>query len=92
MKYAFMTFSCPELELKEVLDVAKRTGYEGIEPRITAKHRHGIEVDIDTHARKDIRRMAEESGIALACIATSCVFADPEKASPQVERAHAAIA
>ena len=44
MKYAFMTFSCPELDLDGVLDLAGRMGYDGIEPRLDSKHAHGVEV------------------------------------------------
>ena len=35
MKYSFMTFSCPELTLDEVLATARRFGYDAIEPRIS---------------------------------------------------------
>ena len=34
MKYSFMSFSCPQLTLGELLATAKRFGYEGVEPRI----------------------------------------------------------
>ena len=56
MKYAFMTFSCPDLTLPEVIELARKTGYDGIEPRIVSDHAHGIEVDIDDAARADIRK------------------------------------
>ena len=43
MKYSFMSFSCPELTLDEMLSMAKEFGYDGIEPRISSNHRHGVE-------------------------------------------------
>ena len=91
MKYSFMTFSCPELSLQEVLSVAGRFGYDAIEPRIQAEHKHGIELDAPAEARAAARKSAEESGIVLCCIATSCRFADPATAAEHVETARAAI-
>ena len=37
MKYSFMTFSCPQLDLDEVLSLAKQTGYDGVEPRAVSR-------------------------------------------------------
>ena len=91
MKYAFMTFSCPELDLDAVLELATRTGYDGVEPRISAGHSHGIEVDIDAAARDAVRGAVTASGIALACIATSCRFADPATQQENVDHAGRAI-
>ncbi len=34
MKYAFMSFSCPELGLEEMLSLAGRYGYDAVEPRV----------------------------------------------------------
>ncbi|OPZ26816.1 MAG: 3-dehydroshikimate dehydratase [Lentisphaerae bacterium ADurb.BinA184] len=79
MNYAFMTFSTPELTLREVLAAAKTYGYDGIEPRLDVGHRHGIEVAASPRERADIRRQVADSGIALACLATSLTFADPAK-------------
>ena len=49
MNYSFMTFSCPEASLAEALEMAERFGYDGIEPRISAGHGHGIELGIDAY-------------------------------------------
>lgn len=87
MKYAFMSFSCPQLALGDMLALAKRLGYDGVEPRASSGHAHGVEIEADAEKRREIRRTAEASGIALACIATSCQFADPAKADAQAEAA-----
>ena len=84
MKYAFMSFSCPELNLDEFIAVAKRFGYDGIEPRISEKHKHGIELDATPEARRVAREKAQAAGIAICCVATSCVYADPTKADQMV--------
>ena len=83
MNYSFMSFSCPELTLDEMLALAKRVGYDGIEPRIDSGHKHGIEVKAKEAVRAEVRRKAEESGIALCCVATSCRYADADASNAQ---------
>ncbi len=83
MKISFMTFMTPEWSLDEVLAGARRHGYDGIEIRVVAKQKHGVEPDASADARKEARRKIEDSGIALACIATSCRFADNDPAKRQ---------
>jgi len=78
MRYSFMTFSTPELPLAEILAMAKDFGYDGIEPRIGSGQRHGIELASSPEARHDAWQLAEAQQIAFACVATSCVFANPE--------------
>lgn len=85
MKYAFMTFSCPHLTLDELLATARRYGYDGIEPRTAVKHGHGIELDATAADRRDIRRKAVDSGIALCSIATSCAYANPATSKQMVD-------
>jgi len=91
MKYSFMSFSCPELTLGEMLALAGRLGYDGIEPRLASGHKHGIETGIDTARRRQIKSQVGGSGIALACLATSCRFADPEIVHEMVEETLACI-
>lgn len=85
MKYSFMSFSCPQLSLDEMLSLAKRIGYDGIEPRIVSGHKHGIELDADAAMRRESRRKAADSGIALCCVATSCRYADPASTQQNVD-------
>ena len=91
MKYAFMTFSTPELTLAEVLATAREYGYDGIEPRLDAQHRHGIEVATSAAERAAIRQQVAESGIALACLATSLSYADPAKTEAMLAGTHERI-
>ena len=85
MKYSFMSFSCPKLDLDRILSLAKRYGYDAIEPRIEAGHGHGIDLDTAPARRREIRQKVADSGIPLCCIATSRRYADPETASREVE-------
>jgi len=87
MKFSFMSFSCPEASLAEVLEIAGRFGYDGIEPRSQAQHRHGIEIDISDAQRREIKKRFEDSGIDYACIATSIRynFSDTGKLNENIE-------
>ena len=85
MKFSFMSFSCPELSLDELLDLAQRLGYDGVEPRVECKHGHGIELGLDAAGRAAAKAKAAAQGIAYSCVATSCVYADPQKRPQMIE-------
>jgi sugar phosphate isomerase/epimerase len=91
MRYAFMSFSTPELSLAEMLAVAKEYGYDGVEPRIDANHRHGIEVAASSTERAALRDVAAASGLALACLATSLTYADPAHTASMLAQTHARL-
>ncbi|MFA6108319.1 MAG: sugar phosphate isomerase/epimerase family protein [Candidatus Latescibacterota bacterium] len=91
MKIAFMTFSTPQLTLGETLAAAARLGYDGIEPRVGAGHRHGLEYDAPTALRAEAVRRAVDAGVAYACVATSCQFANPATAAGHLEDGRRAI-
>ena len=91
MKYSFMSFSTPEATLDEMFDMARRWGYNGIEPRIATGHRHGVEINLDEAARRVVRSKAEEAGVAIRCVASDCRFADPETSGANVEDAHRCV-
>ncbi|NLE67150.1 MAG: sugar phosphate isomerase/epimerase [Lentisphaerae bacterium] len=91
MKYSFMTFSCPDLTFELVLALAKKTGYDGVEVRVSADHKHGLEYDAPAAIRGRARRQAEDAGIRIACVATSCVYADPAGVEAMVGDTHKAI-
>lgn len=87
MKYAFMTFSTPELELERVLALASELGYDAVEARVSSGHKHAIEPDASAKTRQDARRAIEKSGVPICCVATSCQFADPATAQENMEQA-----
>jgi len=96
MRYSFMTFSCPELAWGQVLEVAARFGYDGVEPRAQADHAHGIETTASAAQRAAVRQQADEAGIAVACLATSCRYVIPDAAERaamlETSRAHIDLA
>lgn len=91
MNYAFMTFSTPQLSLSQVLEAARRYGYDGIEPRLDAKHAHGIEVTATLAERAAIRKAVAASGLRLACLATSLKFANPADEETAIAQARERI-
>jgi len=86
MRLSFMTFACPEYRLAELLVAARRYGYDGVEPRVLAQHKHGIEPDMPPRARAEAKRAFKDSGIEIACIATSCTFATNDPAKRKTNR------
>ena len=91
MKYSFMSFSTPNAPLDEMLELAVRCGYDGIEPRIATGHAHGVELDTDAAARRDIRMRARDVGAAIGCVASDCRFANPATTAKNVEDARRCI-
>lgn len=91
MKYSFMSFSTPSLSLAEMIEVARRYGYEGIEPRLDSGHAHGIEVGTTTEQRRSIRDQIDADGVELACLATSLTYADPAKTADMIRQTHERI-
>ena len=88
MKYSFMTFSVPEATLEEALAMAKRFGYDGIEPRAEAKQRHGVELDASAEQRREVKKSARKTRVAIACVATSCTYADPATSAENTRKTH----
>jgi len=91
MKYAFMTFSTPELSWPDVLDVARKYGYGGVEPRIDEGQAHGIEAAASANDRTTFREQAAAAGIDIACVATSISYADPARSDEMIRRTHERI-
>ena len=91
MKYAFMSFSTPDSTLSEMINLAQRFGYDGLEPRTDADHAHGIEVTADADTRRAIADQAAAGSIELCCLATSLRYADPAVADAVVRESHERI-
>ena len=86
MKYSYMSFSTPTFTLAQMLEAARRYGYDGIEPRLDAGHAHGVEVSATPDQRKAVRQQAAASGVSLACLATSLTYADPAATAAMVQQ------
>jgi sugar phosphate isomerase/epimerase len=85
LKYSFMSFSTPNLTLPEMLATAKRFKYDGVELRIDANHKHGVEVSTSGAKRCEVKKQTVSSGISISCVATSCVYANAETSEQNVD-------
>ena len=93
MKLGFMTFVCPEYELEAIPRFARRAGYDGVEIRVDAGHRHGLSSKSSYEDRVYARRLFEREGIEICSVATSVKLAqlDEDKWQAQVKQAKADI-
>lgn len=74
MKLSFMTFATPDWDLNRILTAAIRYGYDAVEPRAEAGHKHGIELETTKKQRKELKSMFEDTGVANCCLATSRTY------------------
>jgi sugar phosphate isomerase/epimerase len=91
MKYSFMSFSCPNADIDKFLSIAKTYGYDGIEPRIDAGHKHGVEPGANQKYLQSVREKAADAKIKICCIASSCQFADADSFRANVDHARRVI-
>ena len=91
MKYSFMSFSSPESNFDDLIKLAVKYGYDGIEPRIDPNHKHGIKPEADKLFLREARKKSADSGVKICCIATSCTFADPLTQAQNIETARNVI-
>ncbi len=73
--YLGVWYDGPALTLKEVMERAKRFGYDGIE--IDGKRPHGNPMDLDCAARDAIRNEAEKLGLEIVGVASNNDFSSP---------------
>jgi fatty-acyl-CoA synthase len=96
IKLAFLSSTCPEWSFEQMVDAARRYGYDGVDLRTEWNHRHGLELDSPPEARRRARQYAADHGVAISCIAISARFAraTPEERADAVEqvRWYAALA
>lgn len=85
MKYAFVTFSCPNEDLKSTFAIAKEYGYEGIEFRCGKQHHHGIELGMSSDKIKKALSLSEKSGIRICCLSISCHYSNAITAKANIE-------
>lgn len=80
MKLSFMTFVCPEWEIERIVEFAGEAGYDGVEIRVDAKHKHEISSESSDEKRRYVKNLFDEKGVEVPCVATSVQFASPEPA------------
>ena len=92
MKLAFSTLGCPDWNLRQVAQAARKWGYGAVEVR-------ALGGSLDLLAREEFmgsqlattRAFLEEMGINVCCVDTSCVFHSPD-ASERMNQVRIALA
>jgi sugar phosphate isomerase/epimerase len=77
MKLSFMTFVCPYWQTEKIVTFARQAGYDGVEIRVDAGHKHGISSASSAEARRAIKKLFGDEGVGIASVATSVQFASP---------------
>ena len=86
MRPGFMSSVCPKQTLPELIGMAQKYGYEGIEFRIDWEHGHGIELASSQDQLAVAQGMLEDSGIEATCIATGVKINSTDEADHTVAR------
>jgi sugar phosphate isomerase/epimerase len=92
MKLGYSAWAMPRLPVAEQIDIVRRTGYAGIE-LVSGPQSSLDALTIDGAGRKEIRRLLDESGLALPSIAAhgNLQELDPEKRAAAKARVEAGI-
>ena len=78
MKLSFMTFVCPTWPIERIVKFAKEAGYDGVEIRVDAKHKHDISSQSSAEVRRQTKKLFADVGVEIAAVATSVQFASPK--------------
>lgn len=91
IKLGFMTFAFPHWNTERLVEFAKEAGYDGIEIRVDAGHKHEISTKSSKEARRAVRKLFADHGIEIASVATSVQFASaaPDKHRENLKAAKA---
>jgi sugar phosphate isomerase/epimerase len=80
MKLSFMSFLFPQMPYRDLIGMARKHGYYGIEYRAEANHKHGLEIEAGPGVWKEVRRAMADAGLETSCVATGVKFCSPDKA------------
>lgn len=81
MKLSFMTFVCPDWTTDRIVKFAKEAGYDGVELRVDANHKHGISSTSSAQTRREVKKLFADEGVGVAAIATSVQLAVADAAA-----------
>jgi sugar phosphate isomerase/epimerase len=79
MKISFSTLACPDWTLPRAIELATRSGYDGVELRFLEEEDSLWKLPaFRGRELRHTRRLISESGLAIACLDTSCRFDSPD--------------
>ncbi len=86
MKLGLVTYQlAQDWDLPTIIEKCEANGFEGVELRTT--HAHGVEVDLTSKQRAEVRKMFENSAVELAGLGSAFEYhaVDPEEVRRNVE-------
>ncbi|MGD0091136.1 MAG: sugar phosphate isomerase/epimerase family protein [Planctomycetota bacterium] len=83
LKLGFTSWVCPEWTVAAIVDGMQTYGYDGVELRIGKGHLHGVELDSSPEYLADVRKQLDAANLAVSCLATSFVLANPDAVERQ---------
>lgn len=79
MRMCFSTLACPTWTLPQVIEIAVRSGYEGLELRFLEGEDSLWKLPaFQGSGLATSKRMITDSGLAITCVGTSCRFHSPD--------------
>jgi sugar phosphate isomerase/epimerase len=78
MKLSLDTYSIgQDLSLREMLELLPACGYDGVEFRSESGQAHGVEPEIGSAQRREIKTLLDAVGLEVSCISTSQRYESP---------------
>ena len=81
MKLSLLTYNMARnWELPKIVEMARAGGFAGVEFRVEANHKHGVELDTTAGQRREIRNHIQDAYLEIACLGLSSRFDTPVEA------------
>ena len=90
MKFSLSTLGCPDYSFEQIIELAKKVGYTGVEMRIYRMTEDLRTLDEFRPERLGaVRRLFHQAGLEITCVSSSARFAypDPENLKEQLQLA-----
>ena len=73
MQLGLITYNvAKDWDLSTLVERVRQAGWTGVELR--TQHAHGVEIDIDSDRRREVRQRFEDAGITIWALGTTCEF------------------
>jgi len=79
VKLSFMSFLFPQFGYQDLIGMALKYGYQGLEFRAEAQHGHGVELEASAETVRAVRNAMADAGLETSCLATSVRFGEQDR-------------
>ena len=84
MKLSFSTLACPDWSMRQIIAIARRSGFDGIELRFVEGEDSLWKLPVFQGQELALTRQSlNQGGLSIACLDTSCRFHSPDPAERQ---------